>query len=555
MLDSLISLVLQLPLGILLAAGLLECFVLFKNRRDAEPAVLWLLTCAAIVSLICAGVHFLMKGTFDYAMWVAGAAALASIGFWFKRQARNKGVTSLKDRFYAPGSYAATKMPGQTFLIMGYRSALFGAFALVLLGLHFGKVLTPAPAGLADGSVSPVIAENSVSPTAPAPAATGAAPAVAPAAPVPASPEMVANAAPAPAVTPTPAGEAPPAAPATAPATAEGTPATPAPAPGAPATAMTTPPAPGTPAAPPADPNAPPAPPAAPAVPVKVEDTRPVSKNSTFAMKIRPIIQRYCVTCHGAEKQKGDLRLDSPDFVRAGVRGKSVILAGKPDQSSFYSAITKPIGDEDRMPPKGDGVSPGDAAMIKKWIIEGADFGDGVTTASSGAPKFAVDALATALTLPPKELLDGMKKEGVLVRSVSADGKIIELDFSHSDLTAGNYRLDRLVPIAKNIHKLDLSRTKITDADMANLSGMVHLASLYLSMTDISDAGIAHLKGLGELEFINIYQTKVTDAGLKNLESMGKLKKLYAWQSMVTEAGATSLKGKIPGLAVNMGVK
>jgi hypothetical protein len=551
MLDSLIALVLQLPLGLLLAAGLLECFVVFKNRRDAEPAVLWLLTCTSVVALICAGIHFLMKGTPDYAIWVAGAAALAGIGFWFKRQARNKGVVSLKDRFYAPGSYTPTKMPGQTFLILGYRMSLVVAFALTLLGLHFGKVLTTAPAventiaaANPDGTnaSAPAAVASTAPPAAPSTAAPAAAVDAAPSAPAPAAavapsenPPAVPAAA---ATTPAPAGETPGGAAAMTPPTQPGA----APAPGP---------------APAADPNAPPAAPgntAAP-TPVVMSEARPVSKNSIYAMKIRPIIQRYCVTCHGAEKQKGDLRLDSPDFVRSGVRGKGVVLSGKPDTSSLYTAIVKPVGDEDRMPPKGDGVSPADAALIKKWIIDGADFGDGVTTASAGAPKFAVDSLAAALTVPPKEILDGLKKEGVLVRPVSADGKVIEIDFSHSDLTAGNYRLERLVPIAKNIHKLDLSRTKITDADLANVQGMGHLASLVLSMTDITDAGLSHLKNLGELEFINLYQTKVTDAGLKNLEAMQKLKKLYAWQSMVTEAGATTLKGKIPGLAVNTGTK
>ena len=581
MLDSLLSLFLQLPLGILFAAGLLECFVLFKDRRDAEPAVLWLLFCASVAGLLCGGVYFLKHGTPEYTIWAGLAAGLAAVGFWFKRQARNRGVASLKDRFMVPGSYSPVKIPGQTFYVLGYRFALVGAVALTLVGLQQGNVLTAvAPSATTEGTN---LAANA---PAPAPAAPGTPTAPAPVdpatpAPAPAGNGEVATTTP-PAPPANPGDPAAPATPATPPTVAEGTPAAPAPdgttpAPttppatgGTPETAGTTPPpatpgtppagtpapapAPGTPAAPaPGTPGAA-TPPAAPVPAMAAADVRPISKNSIFGSKIRPIIQRYCVTCHGAEKQKGDLRLDTPDFIRTGVRGKAVVLAGKPDQSGIYMSITKPPGDDDRMPPKGDGVSPADAALIKKWIADGADMGDGVTTANSGATKFAVDDLGAKLQPPPAALLDELKKEGVLVRPISKDGKVIELDFSHSDLTAGNVRLERLAPIAGNINVLDLSRTKISDNDLAVLAGMKHLARLILSRTDTTDAGLVHLKDLPDLEYINIYQTKVTDAGLKNFENLKKLRKLYAWQSMVTPGGATGLEKKIPGLAVNMGV-
>ena len=280
---------------------------------------------------------------------------------------------------------------------------------------------------------------------------------------------------------------------------------------------------------------------------------RPISKNSIFGSKIRPLIQKHCITCHGADKQKGDLRLDTPDFMRAGVRGKPVVVPGKPDSSGLLASIMKPLGDEDRMPPKGDGIGAADAALIKKWILAGADYGDGVSSAGADEVAFAEDKIATKLQAPPAALVEELKKEGVLVRPLSKDGKVLEIDFSHTDYSAGQLKLDRLKPISQNIRVLDFSRTKIDDNDLAVVAGMPHLATLKLSRTEITDAGMAHLKGLTEMESLNLYQTKVTDAGLKNLESMAKLQKLYTWQSMVTPAGASGLQSKISGLQVNTG--
>ncbi len=535
MLDSLLILLFQLPLGILFAAGLVECFVLFKDRRDAEPAVLWLLFCATGAGLLAAAVHWLVRGQTDYAVWVGLASAAAAVGFWFKRQARNLGVASLKDRFYPTGSYAAVKLPGQTLHILGYRICLVGGILLTLLGLHFGKVFHPAPT---DGLEPAPVAAPSV---APAPTPT----------PTPAK---------APEPTPTPDPAAPAPTPAVEPAMPDAAPAKPADDPAKPADATD----PAKPADAPAADPAMPADPAKPADPTKPADPaaavapagvlaeqRPISKNSQFGAKIRPLIQKHCITCHGADKQKGDLRLDTTDFIRTGVRGKPVIVAGKPDASGLLASITKPLGDDDRMPPKGDGISAGDAAMIKKWIVDGADFGDGVSAGSGGAVAFAEDKLGAALQAPPAALIKELKDDGVLIRAISKDGKVLEVDFSHSDVL----KLERLKPISNNIRVLDLSRTKITDKDLVNLAAMPHLARLMLGRTDITDAGLANLKGLAELEYLNIYQTKVTDAGLSNLEAMSKLQKIYAWQSMVTPQGASKLQGKINGLTINTGIK
>ena len=541
--DAFLTLFLQLPLGILFAAGLLECFVVFKDRRDAEPAVLWLLFCASIMALICGGVHFLQHGSWDYSLFVGLASGLTAIGWWFKRSGRNRGVTNLSDRFMVAGSYAPVKMPNQDLYVLGYRGALVGAAVLAGFALFNGRVLEMKTGSGALASTDPAAVPPAPAPVAPVTPAVTEIP-----------PETVAN---------NGGTETPPDKPAepetekptetptepmkeeTPPAVVEGTPAPP-PAEGTPAPAEGTPaPAEGTPATP--------TPAPAPTPVVAVADFRPVSKNSIFGSKIRPIIQRYCVTCHGAEKQKGDLRLDTPDFIRNGVRGKPVILAGKPAQSGLLQSITKPPGDEDRMPPKGDGVSPADAALIKKWIESGADMGDGVSTASSGAASFAEDALGAALQAPPPALIEELKKDGVLVRPVSKDGKVLEIDFSHSDYGPGQIKLERLAPIAMNVHTLDLSRTKITDEDLVTVGKMGHLTRLILSRTATTDVGLGYLKTCSQLDYINIYQTKVTDAGLTNLESLAKLRKVYAWQSMVTAAGAASLQGKIPGVAVNTG--
>jgi hypothetical protein len=63
----------------------------------------------------------------------------------------------------------------------------------------------------------------------------------------------------------------------------------------------------------------------------------------------------------------------------------------------------------------------------------------------------------------------------------------------------------------------DLSRSKVTDADLKSLTGTPHIEYLDLYDTAVSDAGLDHLRGLTKLKFLILKRTNVTDAGVEKL--------------------------------------
>ena len=72
-----------------------------------------------------------------------------------------------------------------------------------------------------------------------------------------------------------------------------------------------------------------------------------------FAKQIQPLLQQNCVKCHGTEKQKGKLRLDSKEAAMKGGKDGLVIVAGEADKSEMYRRITLPKGNDDVMPNEG----------------------------------------------------------------------------------------------------------------------------------------------------------------------------------------------------------
>src|SRR5881397_3114555 len=81
-------------------------------------------------------------------------------------------------------------------------------------------------------------------------------------------------------------------------------------------------------------------------------------KGVTYAKDIRPIFEASCFRCHGEEKQKGDLRLDSLQAVLKGGEDGKVIVPGASKKSLLVIATAR-IDDETAMPPKPKPGGPG----------------------------------------------------------------------------------------------------------------------------------------------------------------------------------------------------
>lgn len=94
-------------------------------------------------------------------------------------------------------------------------------------------------------------------------------------------------------------------------------------------------------------------------------------------MQVKTILAHNCYKCHGPEKIKGELRLDSKKMIFKGGKDGPVIVAGDPLHSDLYRRISLPSNHKDVMPSKGKKLSEGDIATIKFWIQKGAPWPEG----------------------------------------------------------------------------------------------------------------------------------------------------------------------------------
>jgi hypothetical protein len=97
----------------------------------------------------------------------------------------------------------------------------------------------------------------------------------------------------------------------------------------------------------------------------------------TYATDIKPILEKSCITCHGAEKHKGRLRLDGLEAVLKGGEDGKVVVPGNSAESMLVHNIAHAGDPEAYMPPPKNkaNISPltkEQIGLIRAWIDQGA---------------------------------------------------------------------------------------------------------------------------------------------------------------------------------------
>ena len=78
----------------------------------------------------------------------------------------------------------------------------------------------------------------------------------------------------------------------------------------------------------------------------------PAPEPVDYVQDIKPLLSRRCYSCHGALKQKNELRLDTAALAIKGGQSGPALVAGKSGESLLIEAVTGE-GGVAKMPPEG----------------------------------------------------------------------------------------------------------------------------------------------------------------------------------------------------------
>jgi mono/diheme cytochrome c family protein/uncharacterized membrane protein len=279
-----------------------------------------------------------------------------------------------------------------------------------------------------------------------------------------------------------------------------------------------------------------------------------------YGAHVEPIFVQNCYSCHGPEKQKSQLRLDSYDALMRGGKGGLVIKAGDVKGSELFRRITLPSSDDDAMPSQGKRhLSANEIKLIELWIAAGAP-AKLPANAIQGAPTNEapvvaevtfeeIDPAAVAhLRAPLAPVIAQLKTrfpnaleyESRSSANLVIDASMLGAKFTDEDVAA-------LTPVAGEMVMADFSGTAVTDRSAAVFAAMQHLRVLRLMHTQITDTSVLALRGMDRLESLNLLGTAVTPACLKAAGQLPKLKHLYVGETKIPADVPIpeTLKGKL----------
>jgi hypothetical protein len=302
--------------------------------------------------------------------------------------------------------------------------------------------------------------------------------------------------------------------------------------------------------------------------PAKGED------HQVYEELIKPALATSCLSCHGMDKAKGGLRLDTFDFAMKGGTDGPVIVSGDPDKSELLRRVHLPVTDENHMPPKGKiPLTDTQIALLTWWIKAGVpekqtaeEFKPPTETPAqaSSVGTAAGSAPVQGATASPEESATGEKvipitqgEPGPLpaglpgnLRTIVPNGSDLQYSAGYQFAQVDDTQIGKLSSIAGHIIWLDLTHTPVTDSGLQVLQKMTALQKLELQKTEIGDAALAWVGRVTELQSLNLNGTRVSDQGLPQLASLKKLRRLYLFETAVTDAGEKNLKALLPQVEI-----
>jgi Protein of unknown function (DUF1549)/Protein of unknown function (DUF1553)/Planctomycete cytochrome C len=97
-----------------------------------------------------------------------------------------------------------------------------------------------------------------------------------------------------------------------------------------------------------------------------------------FVHQVAPVLKKHCAECHMGEKHKGGFSMNTREDLMKENDNGLVLEPGNAEKSLMLHLITTEDEDE-RMPPKGDGLQKQEVELIAAWINAGAPWEPGFT--------------------------------------------------------------------------------------------------------------------------------------------------------------------------------
>ena len=126
----------------------------------------------------------------------------------------------------------------------------------------------------------------------------------------------------------------------------------------------------------------------------------------------------------------------------------------------------------------------------------------------------------------------------------------VRIDLGVVDPWQLNSAINQLNQFDQKITWLDCSDLELPERFFTVVQQLKDLERLHLNGTNISDEQLKVFSKLAKIRYLNLYNTTISDAGLRILQNFSNLEKVYLSQTKVSNQGIAQLQRAKPSLHI-----
>lgn len=283
------------------------------------------------------------------------------------------------------------------------------------------------------------------------------------------------------------------------------------------------------------------------------------STTTFYEFGIAPILEQKCVSCHGPEKTKGDLQLNSPENILKGGKNGNILNAEINKEAMLLTRIHLPLDDDDHMPPDGKiQLSSEEKRILQKWINAGAGFNtkviemandDSLLILAGSLKKLPGERNSISTNLPDLAEFNSNYCSANYLYAGSDEAEVNFFQGSFYD----RENLKNLAKIKANIVHLNLQGMPLGKEDLDIIVQFENLRKLNLNYTGLDIISLEALKQLPKLEALSICGVECNESSLDKFLEKSPFSSLKVWAENLNEKQLENLLKKYPETEITVG--
>lgn len=265
-------------------------------------------------------------------------------------------------------------------------------------------------------------------------------------------------------------------------------------------------------------------------------------EGNVYTQQVQPLLDQYCVQCHGIEKQKSKYRLDTYEYLMTpGSMDDKPIEPYSISGSILLEYMLLPESDDMAMPPEGKPrPSAEEIMMLTHWVANGAE-GPPIDEAALAAEQ--------AARVAEQQKLNQLMESGIIVLPLSLGSELLYVDLQNVSGGISDANFELLSSYKDRIGELKLASAELTTEQYELLRGAPELRVLNAAGISSVDSLVDLINSLSALEKLILFGSDLSGEGLSKL-SVPVSGALYIGSTKVTSEQLAAYRSAHPEVQV-----